>query len=83
MFKVKLRTLVALCLNTLIDGVKFAIHSSILSINNPEKLIALISFNYHSIEKGLSMPEIRYGFGKKRINNKTNYLHPIMKHKIL
>lgn len=67
MYMAKLRTFLALCLNTIIDGVKFTIHSSILWTNNQEKLIALISFNYHSIEKGLSMPELRYGFGQKRI----------------
>mgnify|MGYP001162007338 FL=1 len=74
MSPIKIRTLIALCLNTIIDGIKFARHSSIISANNQEKLIAIITFNYHSLEKGFSMPEIRLGFGRKRVKYLMNQI---------
>lgn len=44
----------------------FLKHSSILSeSNNQSKLVARISMAYHGIEKGLTMPNRRLGFGKK------------------
>lgn len=50
------------------DSVLFLKYSSILSeINNQNKLIARISMAYHGIEKGLTMPNRRLGFGREGI----------------
>lgn len=39
---------------------------------NEEALIAVIVSNCHSIEKGFTMPEFRYGFGQERLSSLIN-----------
>jgi len=42
-------------------------YSASMGLNNKTKLIARIIKLYHTIEKGLTMPEVRLGFGKKNL----------------
>ena len=63
----KIRGLLALVVNGLIDLVVYTTHSGLIFRNREKTIGALITFNYHSIEKGLSMPVIKYGFGQEKI----------------
>lgn len=48
------------------DAQRFTIYSSSLKkSNSPQKVIGQIIAGYHVIEKGLSMPNMKAGFGKK------------------
>ncbi|WP_025761928.1 nitroreductase family protein [Dyadobacter tibetensis] len=50
------------------DAERFLYHSSMLQYDNQGiKLVATIIRNYHVIEKGLTMPETRLGFGQDRM----------------
>lgn len=49
------------------DILRYLKHSRTLGKDNPEKMIGAIILQYHVIEKGLTMPESRLGFGKDRI----------------
>lgn len=50
----------------LCDSSLFLSNSSIINESNKQvKLVARISMAYHSLEKGLTMPKRRLGFGKK------------------
>lgn len=42
-------------------------HSRTLGNDNPDKMIGAIIIQYHVIEKGLTMPKSRLGFGKERL----------------
>lgn len=63
----KIRTLTALTINHIFDLINYIIHSGLVFRNNEKKLEGLITYNYHSIEKGFSMPIIKYGFGQEKI----------------
>lgn len=62
-----LRTLHILKYNYKIDYNLYKKHSSVFSIDTLEKKEALITFQYHSIEKGLLHAPIRYRFAKNKI----------------
>ena len=47
------------------DLKQYLSYSDILGVDNAQKLIAKIIREYHIIEKGLTMPETRLGFGKE------------------
>lgn len=50
------------------DAKRFALYSNvIIKNNNKEKLIGQIIAQYHSVEKGLTMPNGRFGFGKELV----------------
>lgn len=52
------------------DMRRFLEHSnSYISNNNQEKLLGLITAEYHVIEKGLTMPKMRLEFGTENIKN--------------
>jgi nitroreductase len=57
------------------DVKRYYLHSSYaLGTNNSEKLTAKIIERYHSIEKGLTMPEFRKGFGQEKLIKLINDL---------
>ncbi len=49
------------------DMLRYLKHSRTLGVSNPEKMLGAIVLQYHVIEKGLTMPESRPGFGQNRI----------------
>ncbi|MFZ4522773.1 MAG: nitroreductase family protein [Bacteroidales bacterium] len=51
------------------DMLRYLKHSRTLDSNNPDKMIGAIVLQYHVIEKGLTMPETRPGFGRERIKS--------------
>lgn len=52
------------------DAKRFIIHSNAInSLNNQEKLLGVIIAEYHVIEKGLTMPEFRPGFGLEKMRS--------------
>lgn len=56
------------------DSNRFIKHSNVFNRwNNPEKLIGQIIAEYHVIEKGLAMPNMRFGFGKIILNDLINH----------
>ena len=63
----KIRSFLALSLNFVIDYYVFLFYSSIIFNKKSHKLLALITYNYHTIEKGLSMQDIRYKFGINKV----------------
>jgi nitroreductase len=67
-----IRLFLGLTLNYIIDYFIFMKESGIFRKNVEEKLLAYITFTYHTIEKGFSMPQIRYGFGKKKVGTLLN-----------
>ncbi len=48
----------------LVDAVRFIRNSATLDSDDPSVLDARITANYHNIEKGLSLPNPRFGFGR-------------------
>ncbi len=62
-----LRVAVATLLNSFFDLLLFLKFSGILGFDSQPKLLAAITFNYHTIEKGLSMEDLRFGFGKDKV----------------
>ncbi len=55
------------------DQQRYFKHSGIISQNNkPIKIIASIAQECHVVEKGLTMPNMRYGFGIATVNNLVN-----------
>jgi nitroreductase len=63
----RIRTLLGLALNYFLDYLIYIKESGIFNDNNEEKLTAKMTYYYHLIEKGLSMTNLRLGFGKKKI----------------
>ncbi|WP_423127238.1 nitroreductase family protein [Gaoshiqia sp. Z1-71] len=63
----KIRGLLALFVNEIIDFVVYTMHSGLVFRYREKTMGALITYNYHSIEKGLSMPVTKYGFGQEKI----------------
>lgn len=51
----------------LYDYVRYLKYSSSLGYSSAAKLESIIVMNYHVVEKGLTMPKTRLGFGKDRI----------------
>ncbi|MFB6320160.1 nitroreductase family protein [Saccharicrinis sp. FJH54] len=45
----------------------YVVHSGVLKTSTKTKLIARITEEYHVIEKGLTMPETRLGFGRNNL----------------
>ena len=62
-FKIKERTKKAY----LYDLNRYMKHSDLLGLNSSQNLIGKIIREYHVIEKGLTMPETRLGFGREMI----------------
>lgn len=68
------------------DAKRYIKHSSLEKIDNEKKLIGKIIEKYHAVEKGLVMPNMRYGFGKElmialindcvEFASKNNAAHP-------
>jgi len=66
-FIYKLRLFTGLSLNYFIDYYKYLIESGLLNKSTEIKLLAYITYTYHTLEKGFSMPQLRLGFGKKKV----------------
>lgn len=49
------------------DMKRYLRHSRTLKVDNPDKIIGAIVLQYHVVEKGLTMPDTRPGFGKDRL----------------
>ena len=49
------------------DSYRFYKYSGFRSVKKENSLVALIVHDYHVIEKGLTMPETRFGFGKAKM----------------
>jgi nitroreductase len=62
-----MRLFLGITLNYLIDYFNYIFQSGIFTKNTETKLLAFITFTYHTLEKGFSMPSIRLGFGKKKV----------------
>jgi nitroreductase len=63
------RFLRKLAINVLYDTRQFARHSGAGALNHHRtRLRALITMDYHRIEKGLALPEPRPGFGRDRVD---------------
>lgn len=54
------------------DVIRYYKYSSYKGYNTEKKLKGKIIERYHSIEKGLTMPEFRLGFGINQLNNLIN-----------
>lgn len=56
------------------DAIRFTKYSNAFTRwDNPEKLIGQIIAEYHVIEKGLAMPNMRMGFGQVILNDLINH----------
>ncbi len=55
------------------DYIRYLRYSSSLNYSTPTKLEGSIIMKYHVIEKGLTMPKTRLGFGKERIPVLCNF----------
>jgi len=67
--------------NSFLKGaLKYVKYSSVVKDNSSEKLISKIIADYHVIEKGLTMPETRLGFGKDRMIQLMKYCEKYIKH---
>ena len=51
---------------------KYFNYSSTNGLNTEKGLISKIIMEYHALEKGMTMPDIRYGFGMNRVNGLIN-----------
>ena len=66
----RLRILKAFCKLCLHDGKRFLTNSMVLDVNKTqERLLGLIVARQHVVEKGLTMPETRLGFGKDNLQD--------------
>lgn len=60
---------------TLYDLKRYAKHSSVVNYDDDEeKLRAIITATYHNIEKGLSLPSPRLGFGRDNLSRLVGYI---------
>lgn len=57
------------------DRKKYLSYSATVKCDSKEKLLGRILATTHVIEKGLTMPELRLGFGKDRIESLIDYIH--------
>ena len=64
----------AVFLNYMYYFTRYILFSSVLNLNNEKKLIGKIIAEYHVIEKGLTMPQSRLGFGVEKIKTLDNYV---------
>ena len=64
-----LKILHQLAMNYLIDFLKFSIYSSVFIKGSEKRIEANITYLYHGIEKGLSMPNLRMNFGKDKVES--------------
>jgi nitroreductase len=71
--KVKLKTSATLILAYLYDYKRYYYYSDIKGSDTSTKLIGKIIREYHVIEKGLTMPQTRFGFGKDIIVSICNH----------
>ena len=51
---------------------KYFNYSSTNGLNTEKGLISKIIMEYHALEKGMTMPDIRYGFGMNRVEGLIN-----------
>ena len=58
---------------------KYVRYSSVVKDNTSTKLISKIIADYHVVEKGLTMPETRLGFGKDRMLQLMKYCEKYLK----
>lgn len=66
-------------LDVLYDFGRYVKYSSVFIYDNDEeKLRALITASYHNIEKGLSLPAPRLGFGKTAILNLLHHIDELV-----
>jgi nitroreductase len=71
----KIKGLLALIVNHTFELIRFVKYSNCFSLNGIEKLQGKITFNYHSIEKGLTNSPIRMKFGTIKINRLKKHLN--------
>lgn len=57
---------------------KYSKYSSVTNVNSPTKLISKIIADYHVIEKGLTMPETRLGFGYDRLKSLISLINQFL-----
>jgi len=72
---IKIRVLLGIILNYTLDCLFYIKYSGIFYENKEEKILAKLTFFYHSIEKGLSMPNIKLGFGRSKIERMLTLLN--------
>lgn len=70
-----IKSFIALFLNHLFEIYRFVKYANCFSINSEAKLQGKITFNYHSIEKGLINEPIRLRFGQAKIERLKMYLY--------
>ena len=70
----KIISILALFSDHLFEFICFVRYSSSYSLNSSTKLQGRITFNYHSLEKGLINVPIMSRFGKAKISRLMNYL---------
>lgn len=70
----KIKGMLALIANHTFELIRFVKYSNLFSLNAVDKLQGRITFNYHSIEKGLTNSPIRMKFGIIKINRLKKYL---------
>lgn len=73
--------LLELFLEYLKDYLRYVKRSGVFHFisNNQEKALGNIIADYHVVEKGLTMPETRLGFGKKKIEKLINHCNDYLK----
>ncbi len=53
-----------------LDAVRYARHSNSVSVNSSKsRMVAFLTYQYHVVEKGLSMPNRRWNFGHPKITS--------------
>ncbi|WP_010136869.1 nitroreductase family protein [Ochrovirga pacifica] len=57
------------------DWWRYVSYSGVTGLNSKEKMLGRIVADYHVIEKGLTMPETRLGFGKSKLFNLIAYCY--------
>ena len=58
-----------------LDMIRYVRYSGIFHKKNTEiKFISDIIMSYHVLEKGLTMPDMRLGFGVERVNALINFV---------
>lgn len=61
--------------NYIYDYVAFIKYSGVFFKNSEKKYLGKIIFNYHSLEKGLINEQIRYRYGKIKVEKLLKYIH--------
>ena len=70
----KIKSFFFLLLNHCYEFFRFVKYANCFSTNSPKKLQGKITFNYHSLEKGMINVPLRTRFGQAKINRLKKYL---------